>query len=56
MTQLPLFAPSPAPAVGFWPALGRWMVGEGQMPPELAASLEARKHRREVNAASGRSS
>lgn len=47
MTQLPLLTPrTPPPAVGFWPDLGRWMVGEGPEPVELAAVLVGLRHRR----------
>ena len=54
MTQLRLPLSPPAPAVGFWPDLGRWMCGEGPEPVELAAAAVARAHRRAVNAAAGR--
>lgn len=47
MTQLPLpLAPPPRPAEGVWADLGRWMVGEGPEPVELAAVLVGLRHRR----------
>lgn len=50
--QLPL--PFPAPV---WPAMGRWMMGDGPRPVELArleaVRLVADAHRRAVRASWG---
>lgn len=55
MTQLALPLPQrEAPrAEGVWADLGRWMVGEGPEPVELAVLAVARRHRRRVLEASG---
>lgn len=55
MTQLPLpLAPPPRPAEGVWADLGRWMVGEGPEPVDLAVLAVARRHRRRMDEATGR--
>ena len=47
-------APPREPLVGVWADLGRWMVGEGPEPVEVAVRAVARAHRRRMDEACGR--